>query len=249
MKIKGGKLIMYILNNETGIADKQLYGEILKDINRITLKGFFQRMFNKEIEKKDALLLTSLYIYDAKICNLEFLKYFPNLTELDIDCCGEIKDINGIHYLQKLQNLYLCNTYIEDLTPIAECRKVKLIESTVHDNEKCRKSSSELEFLSTMTNLNSLILSGNKVSNLAFLSKNNNLIYLNLDENPIEDLSILSELSNLKSLSIENCLLTSLDGIEKFTSLRQLSAIDNKLDEHQKEYYLELLSELEEVEL
>ena len=100
-----------------------------------------------------------------------------------------------------------------------------------------------------MTNLETLVLSGNKVSNLEFLSNNNKLTYLCLDENPIEDISILSGLSNLKSLSIINCNLTNLNGIEKFTSLRELKAFDNKLDEDQKDYYLEFFTQLEEVEI
>lgn len=241
---------MYLLKDETGIEDYKLYKNILKQINLVNKRGFFESLFSKKIKIEEAKKLKYLWVSNCgEINNLEFLRYFQSLKELNLSECEGIKDISGIRYLENLETLYIYDTNILDPSPIGEVTSLESFDYYVNESELNKNTTHNFDYLRTLHNLKNIDLCEGNISDVSFLLVHKNLKVLSLSDNPIENFSILSELSGLEELAIDGCDLTSLDGIEKFSSLKRLYAYDNQLDEEQKEYYRMVLSGLDKVEL
>lgn len=135
----GEELIMYIINDETIIPDRGLYKDILVSVNKANNKGFIKSLFSNKINKEEAKKLHNIKITNNSIDNLEFLKFFPNVEEIAICSCAEIKNISGIRYLGTLKNVFIYNTNIEDLNPIGECTSLEMFEYLIEGVEYRKK--------------------------------------------------------------------------------------------------------------
>ncbi|MCM1149079.1 MAG: leucine-rich repeat domain-containing protein [Butyricicoccus sp.] len=82
---------------------------------------------------------------------------------------------------------------------------------------------SDISSIGRLSSLESLSLSGNKLSSLAPLSALSNLTFLEVSGNSIDDLSPLKNLTKLKNLYIDGNPITDFSPLHSLTSLRTLS--------------------------
>ncbi|MCE2416635.1 leucine-rich repeat domain-containing protein [Candidatus Poribacteria bacterium] len=109
----------------------------------------------------------------------------------------DIKDLTGIEYAINLEELWISNNPISDLSPLAELKS--LIEVGAWD-----AGISNLSPFSGLTKLRGLHLGSNPVSDLSPLASLTSLEILYLYGCGLEDLSQLAGLTGLKHLSIAN---------------------------------------------
>lgn len=89
----------------------------------------------------------------------------------------------------------------------------------------------DISLLSALTNLEHLVLHRNWVSDLSPLSGLTNLYHLNLDDNQISDISPLSSLTNLRELILYDNQVTGLSTLLGLTSLELLDVRANPLSD------------------
>ena len=126
--------------------------------------------------------------------SLEDIPYFSNLRELAL-CNQKLTDLSPLSG-SGVQYLALHGNWIEDLSPLADCRELQ--ELYVSDNPV-----SDLTPLAACPVLRRLNIGATPVANLAVLAKFPALIYLEAHDcvDGI-DMSNLEELENLRYLSI-----------------------------------------------
>ncbi len=137
--------------------------------------------------------LTSLYLSGSALTNLSFAQNLIQLTNLTIRANGLVDSSS----LSALPNLRLLN---------------------LADNSGITNFSA----LSSLTNLESLWLYGDFISDLSFLQPLGRLATLNVDSNLVASLSPLAGLTNLSILSAEQNLLTNCIGLSSLTNLLSL---------------------------
>lgn len=112
---------------------------------------------------------------DQQIRDTSALKYFPNLTKLNLQNCG-ISDIEALRVMTNLGEAMLDNSFIHDIRPLLACK-----------------------------NLYWLNLSGSECTeaDLAPLAQMTGLAWLNIAySNNIHDVSVLANLTDLKALDM-----------------------------------------------
>lgn len=155
-------------------------------------------------------------------------EHLQDITTLDAAWWG-VREIEGIQYANNLESIYLEGNQIDNIFPLSELKKVKILN--LHNN-----LITDISPISTYRDLTVLDLSKNKLSNLHALksisfAKEGGI---NLSENEIEDLSPLGNIYvplNMESfyLNVENNRITSLNGLEKLAGLTELYAGNNQL--------------------
>jgi len=88
----------------------------------------------------------------------------------------------------------------------------------------------DIEPLKYMTNLTSLILGGNEISDISALSGVINLTELHIHNNQISDISILSNLTNLTTLSIHNNSIRDINVLNSLINLTILNVSCNDIN-------------------
>lgn len=224
---------MYIKNDATGISDKQLYKHVLRAVKLVDEKKGIKGLLTTKISEESALKIKDLHIIDCKNINFDFLKFLPNLEHLMVSDCT-ITNVQGLQYTPNLTLLTFYDSYVDDLTPVGECRKLEMFDYVHDDNQD---SLDDFSFLSNLNDLVEVDLTGNKISDISFLSNKSKLKEVVLTNNPIKDLHVLSTLKQMHYLEIEDCNLTNLDGLEKCEALMTLYANGNNFDEELKEKY------------
>jgi Leucine-rich repeat (LRR) protein len=106
----------------------------------------------------------------------------------------------------------------------ADRRLSNLITLELYDNKI-----TDISVLSTLTNLTELYLDNNKITDISVLSTLTNLTELKLNNNKITDISILSILTNLTELELNNNQITDINGLSTLTNLTKLYLHDNKI--------------------
>ena len=86
--------------------------------------------------------------------------------------------------------------------------------------------------MSGLTNLNSLYLSGNNISDIRYLSGLTNLNRLDLSGNNISDISYLSGLTNLNRLNLRGNNISDISYLSGLTNLKSLSLFGNNISDH-----------------
>ncbi len=201
------------------------------------------------ITPEDVLTITHLTMRGRYIRDISDLAYFTNLVELDLSK-NDIMDIGVLAKLTKLTSLSLQSNDIEDFAPLSAL--VDLTDLKISVN---RNASKDLDSLSGLTNLTSLIISDvTNISAIAMLTKLEhltvtgspylesiealgslvNLKTLNLTgsysqvEN--KDLTPLSKLPNLYSVDFEFCYV-DIEEVGKLTQVRELNLDENNINE------------------
>jgi len=149
----------------------------------------------------------------------------------------QVKSLAGLEHCVALAELRLGHGEVEDLTPLAELKRLQLIDLSNHQI----KSVAPLENLSALQYLN---LSGNQVEDLKPLAGLKKINSLYLGRNKIQDISPLAELEDLWSLSIKINQIEDISPIAKLPRVSTLDLGENRIQDLSplREYrYLKLL--------
>ncbi len=131
---------------------------------------------------------------DQQIRDISALKYFPNLTKLNVQNCG-ISRIDELRVMKNLGEAMLDNNRIRDIRPLLACKNLYWLNIS-----GCECTDADLAPLAQMTGL----------AGLSIAYSNN-----------IHDVSVLANLTDLKALDLRGVLveLTPLAALKNLTSL------------------------------
>ena len=157
------------------------------------------------------------------------------------DTSGSIKSLKGLELATNLKRLELHNSPIDDLTPLANLKKLREItiwDSKLNDltplsgliqleflaiqNFRARNQISDLTPLSGLIQLEYLYTSDNEISDLTPLTGLTNLYYLGLAHNQISDITPLAGLTQLIHLAISANPISDITPLTGLTNLQFL---------------------------
>ena len=171
----------------------------------------------------------SLYGADYKsvkeeeaITSLEDLKYFPNLTVLQVSS-HKVADISALSGLDSLTVLDLGNNDLTDISVLSGLTGLTSLDLSNNDDL------TDISVLSGLTGLTSLDLDGNDLTDISALSGLFALASLNLRFNDLTDISALSGLTALTSLSVTFNDLIDISELSGLTELTSLALSGNDL--------------------
>lgn len=146
-----------------------------------------------------------------RIHNLEALKYFTNLTSLNLNWALQNKD------------------YWADDVDISALGALKNLESL----QMACVNVSDISSLSNMTNLKGIsIWGGRRIKDISALANLTKLDAVDLRDNLIADISPLAGLTNLTCLDVSNNLITSLSPLAGLSNLSELYVADNLVSDY-----------------
>jgi len=134
-----------------------------------------------------------------RISDLSDLKYFPNLTSLNLSWAMNKQggvDLAPLSALTKLENLALACTMVKDIQPLSRLINMKDLQLWG------MRDIMDISPLASMTELEKLWISDNLISDLSPLSGMTKLTALTIEDNMISDVSPLVALSSLKCLKL-----------------------------------------------
>uniref|UniRef100_A0A5K3G1L5 Leucine Rich repeat-containing domain protein n=1 Tax=Mesocestoides corti TaxID=53468 RepID=A0A5K3G1L5_MESCO len=148
---------------------------------------------------------------------------FENATSIILDK-NDIRDINTISFMTRIQQLSIANNLIHDMRGIDNLTCITILNLAYNDISK-------IDHLWTLTQLTWLNLCGNRIRKIENLSANVALKHLDLSENEIDCLGDLSKLTKLKTLLLHCNKIKSLETASEFlpSSLCILSLAENRL--------------------
>lgn len=152
----------------------------------------------------EAALMKKIVCLDTRITSLEGLQQFPNLETIFFDSKStQIEDLSPIRNLMKLSSISIPNSNISDTA-----------------------------FLSAITGLRLLNLSGNKVTDLKYMPYLKKLETLSLEyQGPvyITDITPLGFLRNLQNLSLQGNRIPNIAALGELRGLLYLNIRDNRI--------------------
>lgn len=138
--------------------------------------------------------LTGLIVVDSKTSNLDFLRFFPDLTVFECQGNG-LRRIDGIDSLKQLTELAIRSNFVKDIGP-----------------------------LRGMTQLKTLSLYENEIETVDPLMDLTNLTHLDLAKNNIQHIDSLYWMTDLRFLSLYRCPnLRNIDPVQNFRQLQHLN--------------------------
>ena len=166
------------------------------------------------------------------------------------DTSGSIKSLKGLELATNLERLELHNSPIDDLTPLANLKKLREItiwDSKLNDltplagliqleflaiqNFRARNQISDLTPLSGLIQLYYLYTSDNEISDLTPLTGLTNLVYLGLNVNQISDITPLAGLTQLRSIAIGVNQISDITPLAGLTQLDSLAINGNQISD------------------
>jgi len=164
--------------------------------------------------------------------NLNWLKSFQHLKNLDIEFNSEIADgdLDNFKFLKNLETLKFKSEYFENLDFLGECKKIKSFDLNVSSSSySYGKQLENLNILASLPNLEHLNFNG-KIDeyDLSELNKCKSLKHLSI---PIsEGLSDLKKCKSLETLTVSgdrvfnvSARIYQLNGLKKLNNLKKLS--------------------------
>lgn len=219
-------LIRQLLNRPTG----DILGGELESITSLTILGdrCMYETYDYFAESGNVYEDGGYDYYGVKnargsLSNINDLRFFPNLTELNI-ACTEITDISVLYQLPKIETLRLTsNIFLSDISPIAS------LANLMGDLQLFMNDIYDLSPLAGCYNLVRLTVSSNRISDLKPIAGLTKLVYLNLYRNQITDISPLAGLVNLENLRINVNSITDISPLRNLTKLRELRMNGNAI--------------------
>lgn len=208
---EGQSTVYAVCISENGLVSPlAVYGYIVKDVVE---EVFFTDSHMEAALRSQLQIPENQSIYSNMLWTIEEftvpqqaqscadLKWLPGLKRLTIEN-GSFTDFSALSGLTELQTLKVVNTTIAD---------------------------SDLHFLTKMTKLTDLTLSGCGISTIAHMADLIGLKQLDLSNNTIRNISVLSGMSQLQQLHLSGNALINLKDIENLTSLQVLDVSYNSL--------------------
>jgi|GEM_PF-5952091 len=193
-----------------------------------------------EIYKFDIQDITSLDLSGKGITSVDELKYFENLTYLNLKN-NKISDLSALENLKKLTSLYVSGNdpSLDVFTPIAMFYEnikqmdvkfdVKLdsnLEAAIRAAIKKQDGKIEPKDLRNITEFNA---SNKKILSIEGLNYMVNLKRLDLSNNSILDIKPLKNLTKIESLKLNNNGITDISALSKFEKMTVLEVANNKI--------------------
>ena len=166
--------------------------------------------------------LSKLTISSAKITDVSALKDIPYLKELDLSS-NQIADVTPLGQIKTLQRLTLAGNYIRDMSPLYSLKN--LTELNLSGNSIIGVTSD----ITKLTNLKSLNLSRNRITDNSVFSGMPQLNILNLTSNRIMVAKPLTGMDQLYEYSLESNSLTTIGDLGDLPVLEKLSVASNCL--------------------
>lgn len=141
-----------------------------------------------------------LYLSGKNITNadIENLKYFTNLKNLQLADNSNLTDISVLSNLTQLEELWIQNTGISDISPLSGCKNLKAL------GIKYTKVK-DLSVLSGFTKLEKFIATDCNISDISPVANCPQMREIWLSNNSITDFSPLVRLNNLETVGLDNC--------------------------------------------
>jgi internalin A len=185
-----------------------------KSLTELDLSGF-DLTDDDIVPLRYMINLTTLRLGNNQISDLTPLQGLENLEVLNLSE-NNIEDITPLSDLVNLDRLALTNNPISDWSPVMHVPNIWGIDYITINGERYSVSLTELDLtgldltdedivpLRHMTNLTTLRLGSNQISDLAVLSELDSLTTLNISNNNIIDVTPLSNLVSLSQLDLAN---------------------------------------------
>lgn len=188
-------MLALILLLKTGGAEKD-YDKAFSRAQEYYYSGDYDNALSKlrevmEIKKTDECLLLMSRCYEAKY------DYVNAIAILESSTSGDEKIKTEIERLKKAKEDY------DSGKIVVICGEQYDVETTVLDLSGKGAGSAALKDIAKLTELTSLKLSDNKISELDFLSSLKKLSSLDLSNNKISDISPLKKLSSIRTLHLD----------------------------------------------
>lgn len=193
------------------IGNKEVYVKILDNLKKDLPLG--KRLFKRSIKKEEAMQLKKLNLQNVHLTDLNFLRYFPCLEELDISG-SRVDNFEGVQYCRKLS--YFAYYLAGPSKAYGIC---------------------DFSFLQGLTELEELWIGGNRLEDVSVLAGLDKVNYLILEDNPIKTIEPLKKMQSLEQLEVIDCEISSLEGLEEFKALKTICLAGNHFTEEQKEEY------------
>ncbi|MFW6274504.1 MAG: leucine-rich repeat domain-containing protein [Spirochaetota bacterium] len=194
----------------------------------------------RHVSKSELQRITTLDASGRGIENLEGIGSLPNLIHINLSE-NRIPDLTPLAKLRQLQTLKISNNNIQDLQEIhldalselPELRELELANNrgpSHPENPGEHRRISNIDILSSFTELERVDLSYNHIEDIGALSKLVRLRYLNLRDNRLSENAAdpLSVLARLEYLNLRDNDLRRIDGLGNLTSLRYLNLHSNE---------------------
>lgn len=221
------------------IGSQKLYDAILNHMKNTA--SFFKKITMKGIAKKDAQECGWLFLKDMELTDLEFLRYFPNLTSLMLTNITGLQNVDGLRNCPNMADIVLFDTTVYDLNGIKYCVHLNTFEYFPNQSTDVR---TDLSFLQGLGKLESLDMVDCNISDVSPISACKALGYLDLSGNPIGSIKPLGELPLLEELDLSNCNLETLEDLSMFPALKAMTLYNNYFSEEEKERLTSLYPEI-----
>ena len=218
---------------------KPLIYDIIDFENPHLEKAVEESLNSLNISKQEAEDIKKLSINSRNgFSNLNDLKWFPNLEELEITECS-LRSLDGIENLKKLKVLNCSDNNISDISALYDndlkLQSIDLSKNDVSDISGIASYLPELEILNVgecelvgeinlgeNANLKSIDISNNYISKIS--GNFSNLEIINCTQNAIYDINQFLLFPNLKELRLSgNETLKNIEGVSKLNNLELLS--------------------------
>ena len=192
----------------------------LPGLTRLTFLGFESNPATNLTALANLPNLKGLDLSYNSQANFQQLASLTNLTSLYLSGSG-ITNLSFVQNLKQLTNLSVCANQVMDVSPLTGLSNLRIL------NFAENAGLVDFSVISTLTNLESLSLNGNSITNLAFLQSQSHLTALNIDANLISSFSPIAGLINLNILSAQQNLLTNTSDLSPLTNLLALNLNQN----------------------
>ena len=125
-----------------------------------------------------------------------------------------ISDLTGLEFAVNLEELWLLNNPVSDLSALANLTKLEVLELA--------GDISDISPLAGLTNLRVLWFYNSDVSNISAVSGMTKLEKFGIRHSPVEDITPLARLVNLQELNLHDCPIADISPLGNLTRLRVL---------------------------
>jgi len=171
----------------------------------------------------DVIDITKLYAARKNIESIEGIQYLEKLQELDFSS-NDVSDISPLSTMARLKELNFAQNRVSDITPLANLSYLQSL--TISDNQI-----SDISILTDLTHLRELTFEGIEVSDISILADLTDLTSLNFSDNEISDISILADLTDLTSLNFSDNEISDISILADLTHLTSLNFSDNEISD------------------
>ena len=207
----GDHMVYAVCIGENGlISPLSTFHYIVRDVVQ---EVFFTDGYIEAAIRQQLLIPDTHPVYSSDLWTVENFQ-LPALAQ----SCEDLK------WMTNLKELTIADSSCIDFAPISQLKH--LAKLTISDTPM---TDGNLDFLSSLAELQNLTLTGCGISSISVLSQLTSLQYLNLTNNAIRNLAPLAELKALESLSISNNALTTLQDIVGLQRLHTLDVSYNAL--------------------